>query len=86
MAAAVAPAAAAVPTLEAQRTAIRQSYNPANPVAKSAQLVSDLKKTQTFLRKLKVLSEHPGPQLITDANTLNTSKYVEELAASMAEV
>jgi hypothetical protein len=44
-------------------------------------LVSDMKKTQTFIRKLKALSDHPGASLVDDAQKLNLSKYVDEVCS-----
>jgi hypothetical protein len=42
-------------------------------------LVSDMKKTQTYIRKLRTLSDFPGSSLVEDTSKLNLSKYVDEV-------
>ncbi|VDL83871.1 unnamed protein product [Nippostrongylus brasiliensis] len=48
-------------------------------------LDSTLKKTTAFMKKLKVLSAASVPSLIEELSRLNLSKFVEEMAAGIAE-
>ncbi|KHJ88975.1 MIF4G domain protein [Oesophagostomum dentatum] len=48
-------------------------------------LDSTLKKTTAFMKKLKTLSTPSVPSLIEDLSRLNLSKFVEEMAAGIAE-
>ncbi|KAK6751164.1 hypothetical protein RB195_002875 [Necator americanus] len=48
-------------------------------------LDSTLKKTTAFMKKLKSLSAPSVPSLIEDLSRLNLSKFVEEMAAGIAE-
>ncbi|KJH48436.1 MIF4G domain protein [Dictyocaulus viviparus] len=48
-------------------------------------LDSTLKKTTAFMKKLKSLSSATVPSLIEDLSRLNLSKFVEEMAAGIAE-
>ncbi len=47
------------------------------PVTKA--LTSDLKKTQSFIRKLRTLADAPSAALVDEAAKLNLSKYVDEV-------
>lgn len=44
-------------------------------------LDSTLKKTTSFMKKIKILSAASVPQLIEELNKLNLSKFVEEMAS-----
>jgi regulator of nonsense transcripts 2 len=50
-----------------------------------ANLDSTLKKTSTFISKVKRFAETPRDQLLNEVVKLNLSKFVEEIATSLAE-
>jgi hypothetical protein len=51
----------------------------------SMRLDSSIKKTGTCLRKLRVVSEHTAASLIKEMDKLNLTRYVEEVAAAVAD-